>query len=301
MASPKNPPNDLAKKVRRDRFAATIQHRLGIDEEWFAVTNRPSFFDSMDRARLGAFEKALGRVVKLGCRWEVVLTCLAAYYTYNAREIVTRHATYDSEGELTRLPEKVWKPESADRPPDSEARRRILRNLNAAAGDINTYENLLIMMGRFDPPPPIVWPDRTNDANKDDIRIAAADAVLYAQGLLKWCQKLLSDDSLGNFRTVETIGQLIPCVYVEVVVPKPQPGRRKRLPLEQVAELLNAISGERRHNQRQLRTALNRFERNYPEVHRQLRAKIEDLHRTASESADGWRRIFEMEDRRRSR
>lgn len=134
-----------------------------------------------------------------------------------------------------------------------------------------------------------------------EVRITADEAVLYVQKLLRWCRKLLSDDSLGNFSTVESVGQLVPCVYVEVVAPHAKQASRRRLPLEPVADLLDAMASDSRHTQGQLRMALNRFTSEYPRVHGELRDKIDALHRESNEPADGWRQLFVAESRRRSR
>jgi hypothetical protein len=301
MASSKNPTGDPTKNARHKKLEAIIRHRLGLGEEWFGFTHRPNFFDKMDTSQLSGFEKAFGRTLKLGCKWEVMLACLVCYYTYNAEQRVLRPARYDSDGELSHLPEKVWEPAAAARPPDRDARNRISANLNAAAGDIGKHEDLLSALGRFDPPPPTVWSDPTTDADIRDVRITADEGVLYVQKLLRWCRKLLSDDSLGNFSTVESVGQLIPCVYVEAIVPTAKHPSRRRLPLQPVADLLNAMPPDSHHTQGQLRVALSRFSDAYPRVRRELQAKIEDLHRTSSEPSDGWRQFFAAESRRRSR
>lgn len=107
MGSPKNPADDLTQKVRRDRLEAIIRDRLGLGEEWSGFTRRPDFLDKMDTSQLSKFENAFGQVLKLSCKWEVVLTCLTCCHTYNARQLLVRAARYDSDGELTHLPEKV--------------------------------------------------------------------------------------------------------------------------------------------------------------------------------------------------
>jgi hypothetical protein len=301
MASSKSPANDLTKKSRRKRLEAIIRDRLGLGEEWFAITSRPAFFDKMDKLRLNAFENAFGQAVRLRCKWEVMLACLLSYYTYNARQLVVRPARYDSDGELSHRPERVWEPRTAARPPDRDRRNTITSNLNAAAGDIENHEDLLSTLGRLDPPPQTEWTDPATDADVRDVCITADEAVRYVQKLLKWCRRLLADDSIGNFSTVESVGQLVPCVYVEVVAPKAKPESRQRLPLKPVADLLDAMSPDSHHKQGQLRIALNRFSNDYPRVHRELQAKIQELHRASNEPEDGWRQLFVAEARRRSR
>jgi len=300
MERAKNPADDLERKARHEKLEAIIRHRLGLGEEWFGFTRRPNFFDKMDTLQLSKFEKAFGQTLKLGCKWEVMQACLTSYYTYNGRQRVVRTARYDSDGELSHLPEKVWEPAAAARPPDRDRRNTITTNLNAAIGEIENHEDLLSALGHLDSPPPTVWSNPTTDADMQDVRITADEAVLYVQKLLRWCRRLLSDDSLGNFKTVESVGQIIPCVYVELVAPRAKEASR-RLPLQPVADLLNAMPPDSHHAQGQLRVALNRFTSAFPRVHRALRAKIEDLHRTSNEPAGGWRQLFAAEARRRSR
>ena len=298
----------LTPKARRDRLEAIIRERLRLDEDWFGITSRPSFFDKMDKSRLSAFENALGQVVRLGCKWEVMLACLACYDTYNAKQRVVRPAQYENQSEkeeeavyeLSRLPVKVWDLAAA-RPPNSDRRKSIDASLSAAAGEIESHENLLSTLGQFDPPPPIAWSDPSTYADMRNVRITANDALLNVQRLLGWCRRLLSDDSIGNFKTVESVAQLIPCVYVEVAAAAAKSGKMRRLLLTPVGVLLDAMSGRSEHRQDQLRVALTRFERDYPKIHRELRDKIRELHLASNEPVDGWRQLFAAEDRRRSR
>lgn len=301
MASSKNPAGDLTKKARHKKLEAIIHERLGLGEDWFAITSRPSFFVQMTKPRLATFENAFGQMIKFGCKWEILLTCITCYHTYNARQRVVGPARYDSAGELLHLPEKEWEPDAAPRPPGRDERNRIATNLDAAAGEIENHEDLLCTLGRLDPPPQTEWADPTTDGDTRDVRITADEAILYVQKLLRWCRKLLSDDSIGNFSTVESVGQLVPCVYVEVVAPRAKSGKGQRLPLQNVADLLNVMRPQFHHSQGQLRIALDRFMTEYPRLHSELMAKIEELHRTSHEHADGWRHLFAAEDRLRSR
>jgi hypothetical protein len=308
MASSKNPTDGPTKKARLEKLEAIIQDRLGLDGDWFPVTSLPAFVTRLGNLQLTKFEDAFGRMVKSGCRWEALLACLTCYHTYNARQRVVRPAQYKNhlEGDvydLSHLPEKVWEP--VGRPPDRDKRNLIDANLMAAARLVKEYEGLLTALGRLNPPPTIAASHPGAEREMLDFHLAsqvnADEAVPYLQKLLKWCRALLSDDSIGNFSTVESVGQLVPCVYVEAVTPKAKPARRQRLPLKPVADLLNAMSPDSRHTQGQLREALNRFERGYPRVHRALRDKIDYLHHTSSETPDGWRQLFAAEARRRSR
>jgi hypothetical protein len=188
----------------------------------------------------------------------------------------------------------------ADRP-IRDKRDSIAANLSAAARPIAEYEDLLSALGRLNPPPAITASEPTADGEIVlALHVTADEAVLYLQKLLKWCRRLLADDSVGNFSAVESVGQLVPCVYAEMLAPQKPEGRR-RLPLKPVADLLNAVSRDAVHTPDQLREALNRFRRGYPRVHKALRSKIDDLHRTSNEAVDGWRQLFAAEARRRSR
>jgi hypothetical protein len=286
MAIPGNS-SVASKKSRHDKLAAIIRNRLELDEEWFPIMGRPRFFEGMETLRLKEFENEFGQLVRMGCRWEVLLTCLTRCYTYNTSERIRENAQYGSDGEVSHSSVKERNP--IDRPPGRDKRNSIESNLRAAVGIIERHEDLLAELGQFSAPPGIMGCQLSSD-----------EALVYLPKLLRWCQKVLSDDSLGNFRTVESVGQLVPCVYVDVVSPKKDSSNR-RLPLSPVAKMLRAIFGERRYKQDQLREALSRFQRQYASVYQQLRAKIEDLHHASNESPDGWRQIFASEARRRSR
>jgi len=85
MASSDKPADDLTKMARHEKLEAIIRDRLGLGEDWFGITSRPRLFDKMTKSRLTAFENAFGQMIKLGCKWEVLLTCITCYHTYNAR------------------------------------------------------------------------------------------------------------------------------------------------------------------------------------------------------------------------
>jgi len=283
-----NDPSGPTKKSRHDKLAAIICDRLELDEPWFPATERPKFFGEIEKSRLNEFENAFGQLVRMGCKWEVLLTCLVRCHTYNTRERVVRRAPHDSEDDESCFPPKERRP--IGRPPDRDKRDSIRANLDSAIGIIENQENLLCELGQFSAPPGIVG-----------YQLTADEVVAYLPKLLRWCRRVLSDDSLGNFSTVESVGQLVPCVYVDVVTPKANSSRNLRLQLKPVADLLRVISGGARYKQDQLREALSRFQRQYPSVYRQLRAKIEDLHSRSNESPDGWRQLFSAEARRHSR
>jgi hypothetical protein len=292
----------VLKYARHEKLEAIIRDRLGLGEEWFSVTSLPAFVIKLENSKLREFEDAFKQMLRTGCKWEVVLACFLHCHTYNSKQRIVRPARYDSDGELSHLPEKVWEPAARSiRPPDRDKRNSIGSNLNAAVRDIEAHGDLLSTLGGLEPPPFTVWSDPTTDGDMRDVRINADEAVVYVQKLLKWCRKLLSEDSFGNFKTVESVGQLVPCVYLDLVTPAANSGRTRRLTLTPVASILKAMSGETRYKSDQLREALNRFQRGYPRVHRALRAKIDELHHTSNETPDGWRQLFAAEQRRRSR
>lgn len=126
----------------------------------------------------------------------------------------------------------------------------------------------------------------------------------YLPKLLKWCERLLSDDSFGNFRTVESVRRLVPCVYVELITSgvDSTPDRKRRQPFVRVTDLLHEMGENANSDQADfLREAMRRFQRDYEGVYRQLKTKISALHRSATTSPDGWQRLFADERERRSR
>jgi len=278
-------------KSRRDKLAAIIRNRLELDEEWFPVTDRPSFFDRIEQKKWPIFENAFKRVVELGCRGDVLLTCVARMDSYNTEEVIVRQAVYDSNAELSAKP-KIERREM-ERPPGNAERNSFRGKLDAAYGQIKRYETLLFELGQFEAPPSTLGP-----------HLSADEALIYLPRLLKWCGRLLSNDSLGNFRTVESAGRFVPCVYVELVTCALNsiPDRERRLPLERVVDLLHEINGSADSDQADfLREAMKRFRRDYGSVYKELKDKIRVLHRSATEAPDGWRPLFSDERIRRSR
>jgi hypothetical protein len=296
MATPQQP-----KTSRRDKLAAIIRQRLELDEEWLPQTESPSFFERIKTKDWREFETAFRRVLELGCRGDVLLTCLASFDSYNIEEIPTHRPPLHEDEDCPR-PKTKW--QLISRPPDKGGRDSFRRSLDAAASRIERYHNLLFVLGQFEAPPSIFAGELVSaDGTVIPPPILSADhALMYLPMLLKWCGKLLSDASLGNFKTVESIGRLIPCVYVELVThsPKSAPNRKRHQAFERVADLLHEIDASAGSDEAVLHEAMKRFQRDYERVYRQLRKTIWELHDSAKGAPDGWQRIFAAETRRRN-
>lgn len=267
----------------RDRLARIIRERLELEEEWFPLTSRPEFyFDKVKNWK--DFERKFKQVLELGCRGDVMLTCLFRFASYNWEHVVVTPGAYDAEtGELIREPKKKRQPIIS--PPDSDERDRIKANLNAAIRIIEQYERLLVELGRVTPPLVEEFGELSTDLS-----------VVYLPRLLKWSCRLLSGDGVGNFATVHSAGQLAPCVYMELLITQK---RKLGSALDAVAGMLNEMSNTTDYNQEQLRETLNRFKKQYGAVYRELRDKIQELHKGSRASPDDWRAIFVEETKSR--
>jgi hypothetical protein len=284
----------------RDKLAAIIRNRLELDEEWFPLTSRPSFFDKIETKDWREFEAAFKRVLDLGCRGDVLLTCLARFDTYNTEEIVLSQAQrHDGED----WPRPKTKRQPIGKPPGKDERDSIRRKFDAAFGRIKRYENLLSELGQLEAPPSILALEHlsADGAVVPPPILSADDAIAYLPKLLKWCEKLLSDKSFGNFRTVESVGRLVPCVYAELVATNPNSKRKRGLRLQGIADLLYEIDQSAGGGAAEFRQAMRRFQQDYAGIYSQLRKKILALHHLATESPDGWQRLFSNERERRSR
>jgi hypothetical protein len=279
-----------SEKSRRFKLAAIMRDRLELDDEWFTVTDRPRFFDKINQKNWYGFETAFKRVVDLGCRWDVLLTCLARFETYNTEEIVLERAKQDAEGEVVAKPKARRQP--MRRPPGKDERESIRRSLDAASGRIKRYQDLLFELGRLEAPPSILGP-----------RLSSDEAIVYLPRLLRWCRNLLTNESLGNIRTVESAGRLVICVYVDFVTHEKNSLSRAARPLslQPVADLLHEIEESAGCDQAELREALRRLQRQYTDVHKLLTEKIRMLHHSPILAPHGWRRLFAEERERRSR
>jgi hypothetical protein len=273
-----------SEKSSRHKLAAIMRDRLQLDEEWFPKRDRPAFFDKIEGWKWNEFKAAFEKLVKLGCRWDVMLTCLARFDTYNTMDVTPGLGKYDSDDEKSSRP-KTHR-QTIGRPPGKDERESIKRNIGAAIAVIRNHRDLLFALGALDPP--------------DDffgIHLSADDAVMYLPRLLTWSRNLLSSESLGNFRTVQNAGHLVPCAYVDLVTPRrrTERGHDRHLPLEPVAAMLIEMSKGTDFSQAQLREALNRFKRQYSGVYKDLTNKIRVLHRSSTSAADGWQQLFTVE------
>lgn len=271
---------DKPQVSNRIRLAKIIRERLELEEEWFPLTSRPEFYFDKVRSWVG-FERKFKQVLAMGCRGDVMLTCLSRFACYNWEHVVVTPCEYDAEtGELIREPKKKRQPIIS--PPDSDERERIKANLNAAIRIIEKYERLLWEPGTLTPP--IV-----EEFGEEFGELSAGLSVTYLQRLLKWSCRLLSGDGVGNFATVYSAGQLAPCVYMEQLITQK---RKLGSALDAVAGMLNQISDTADYNQEQLRETLTRFKKQYGAVYLELRDKIWELHQSSSTSEDDWKAFF---------
>jgi hypothetical protein len=264
-------------RSNRDRLGVIIRQRLELAEEWFPLTRRPAqTFNQVKNWK--EFERRFKELLELGCRGGVMLTCLSRFASYNGENIVVTPGTYDPDtGELIREPKK--KRQAIVSPPNASQRGSISANLNAAIADIEKYEQLLLELGTVNPPLVEEFGDLSTDLS-----------VVYLTRLLRWSCRLLSEDSVGNFATVQSAGTVAPCVYMELLLIRR--GRKLGPALGAVAGILNEISNSTNFNKEQLRANLARFKKDYGAVYRELREKILVLHQSAGGSPDDWRTFF---------
>lgn len=283
------PSSPKSGKSQRHKLAAIIRSRLELDEDWSTSTERPNFFDRITHKNWPEFETAFKRVVSLGCRWDVLLTCLSRYDTYNSVEIVLESARYDSDGELSARPRT--RRQQLSGPPNKDERDSIRRCLGRAHDRIRRYEGLLFELGQLDAPPSVLGPELSPD-----------EALVYLPRLLNWCSRLLADDSFGNFRTVQNAGRLVPCVYAELVADESNTGKNqpRQSCLRLIADLIYEMKEHDGCEQAELREALKRFKLQYPELYRELKNKIRTLHEFSDGDSDGWKRLLANERVRRS-
>src|SRR5208283_2849775 len=116
-------PIDMQEKIREKKLATVIRDRLELREKWFPRSELPDSFKKIERSQLNELEIAFKELVKKGCKWEVLLTCLARYHTYNTKERIKEKAQYGPDDELSRRPVKERVP--IDRPPDRDKRESI--------------------------------------------------------------------------------------------------------------------------------------------------------------------------------
>jgi hypothetical protein len=312
----------------REVLGAIIAERLELEEEW-----RPqqdfTYFSGKIKNKLN-FEQAFKSLLEIGCRWDVMLTCLARALTYNQEKVpqpprMTSTSSLpipvqDSKGnwlpEDTEDPLKL-KPSYRPKimPPAAKERERVSANLKAASSVLNRYDTLLFELSAY-------LPFQDTGLGPD---ITSVEAYVLLPRLLRWAEKLLTEQTIGNARTIERVGELVPCVYVELMASR-RKGRatqttRGTLPwLKHVAQILQELEGgqmlpsppgkkkiakpakfsniqlaEAKFTNAQLAEAMRRFERDYPGVHRQLSRKLRSLHNQPRPKANDWHQAYKRD------
>jgi hypothetical protein len=300
----------------REALGAIIAERLELDEVWYPHQDFAYFSGKIKN--LKNFKQAFESVLEIGCRWDVMLTCLARAQSYNLEKVPQQPRTLSTSS----LPIPVqdskgnWLPEDTEdplklkpsyrpkiMPPAAKERERVRANLKAASSVLKRYDTLLCELSAY-------LPFQDTGLGPD---ITSVEAYVLLPSLLRWAEKLLTQQTIGNARTIESVGELVPCVYVELVA-----SRRKRrstrttrgtLPwLKYVADILYELKGEQilpfrpgkkkkaaeppKFSNTQLAQAMRRFERDYPGVHRQLIRKLRSLHNQPRPKADDWHKAY---------
>ena len=275
----------------RTKLEAIIAMRLGLEKEWHTCE---SFMSLSDRIRSKKnFEGAFRKLVEGGCRWDVMLACLVAAETYNldrvpqpamprgGRAVAERDQSGlsvleqflrfgDEDTPPVPKPKFVPKPE----PPTASERERIRTNLNAVINDLARYDTLLWELAE----PSNYW----------------TDALIELPRLLRAVAKLFTEESIGNARTIQSAGQLVPAIYATLVASLPDYPRTPALVLlRSVAAMLNECQkGEPVFSDAQLSEAQCRFKRQYPVIHRHVCAKLRTLHAGPRPEMDNWREAY---------
>ena len=207
-----------------------------------------------------------------------MLTCLARALTYNLEKGQQESTVLSSSAKK--------KPRRASKimPPTATQRERVRANLKAAAAELKRYDTLLYELEPY-------FPFEDNGLCP---KLTPPEANILLPRLLGWAERLLTERSIGNARTIESVGQLAPCAYVDVVASRQKShGTQRVLPLlKSVAELLNECQIEKLHSAEQLSETLRRFKREYPDIHRRLRAKLSSLHDEPGPKVDDWREAY---------
>lgn len=293
--------SDRQDGANREVLGAIIVERLELEEEWCPHDGFSYLAGRIRNPR--SFETAFKRVLAVGCRWDVLLTCLARTLTYDLEEVPQqpRMPRDSAKGEPPPIPAQDskgnWLPEDTEAsfesrlsyrpkimPPTANERDGVRANLEATSNLLKKYDTLLLELA-------MLLPFKNSGLGPD---LTPIDALIVMPKLLKWAESLLTDQVIGNARTVKSIGPLVPCVYVELLASRqPKPSARPVLPwLKSIAEILNEIKGENMPLSRpvhrmeaseppnrsaaQLAQALRRFKREYPDVHDQLCRKLTD-------------------------
>lgn len=299
----------------REALQVIIAERLELEEEWYPHDGF-SYFSGKIRNRRN-FEEALKLLLETGCRWDVLLTCFARVLSYNLEDVRPRPKISKNEAVAEPNPPVErdsngfsyfadleapleLKPRYVPKimPAAAEERKRLRAHLQAASNVLKRYDTLLFELAMYLP---------FNDSGLGP-ELTPVEAHLLLPRLLSWSEKLLTEQSIGNARTIQTVGELVPCVYVELLASR-QKGRSIRgiLPwLQPVAEILNELEGEKVLTSRstkksakprvfsndQLAEALRRFKRDYPNVYHQLRHKLSSLHDEPRPQNDDWHQTY---------
>jgi hypothetical protein len=309
--------SDRQDGANREVLGALIVERLELEEEWCPHDGFSYLAGRIKSPK--SFESAFKRVLAAGCRWDVLLTCLARTLTYDLEEVQQqpRMPRDSAEGEpppipmqnskrnrLPKEPEASFESRPTYRPkimpPTADEREGVRANFEATSSLLKKYDTLLLELAMY-------LPFESSGLGPD---LTPIDALIVMPKLLKWAESLLTDQVIGNARTVKSIGPLVPCVYIELLASRhPNPSARPVLPwLKFIAEILNEIKGENMQPSRsvlrmeeseppirsasQLAQALRRFKREYPDVHDQLCRKLTGLHDLPRPEANNWHQAY---------
>jgi hypothetical protein len=300
----------------REALGTIIAERLELEEEWYPH-DRFSYFSGKIK-NLRNFEGAFRRVLEVGCRWDVMLTCFARVLSYNLEKVPQQLRTLSPSAQREPRPLVIqdskgnWYPEDTEdplalrpsyrpkiMPPAAEERERLRADLQAASNGLKRYDTLLYELSAY-------LPFQNTGFGPE---ITSVDAWVLLPRLLRWSERLLTEQSLGNARTIERAGELVPCVYVELLAAQQKTrSAREILPwLGAVAETLNELewgkvpssratkkkpSKPRLLSDSQLAEALRRFKRGYPDVYHQLRRKLTDLHDQPRPELGDWHQAY---------
>jgi len=279
--------------ANREAFGAIIAERLELEEDWYPLDGFSYFSGKIRTPKY--FEAAFRLMLDFGCRWDVLLTCLARTLTYNLEKVQQQPKTLSAKREPPPLPRYATK----IMPLAAEERKRLRAHLQAASNALNRYDTLLFELSAY-------MPFRGTGLGSG---ITSVEACVLLPGLLRWSERLLTEQSLGNARTIERVGELVPCVYIELLASKQKTrSAREILPwLGAVAKILNELMGETAPpsgstkkkpskplilSDGQLAEALRRFKRDYPGVHSQLRRKLTTLHDEPRPALGDWHQAY---------
>ena len=118
-----------------------------------------------------------------------------------------------------------------------------------------------------------------------------SDVLIELPRRLRAIERLLTEESIGNARTIHTAGKLVPAVYASMLASLSDSPRTPLLVLlKSVAAILNECqSGEPAFSDAQLSEALRRFKRQFPGLHKHICAKLRALHEGPRPQTDNWR------------